>query len=53
MRLKPAMLLFPLALAACGSTKTVVVNPPENRTVVVQPSGDVDIVRHDDDRDRR
>jgi hypothetical protein len=47
MRLKPVMLLLPLLLAACGSTekKTVIVNPPPGRTVVVEPDGDVSVSR--------
>ena len=52
-RLMPVILLLPLALAACGTTKrTVVVNAPSDKTVVVQPNGDV-VVKRDDDRDRR
>jgi len=54
-RMMPVILLLPLALAACGTTKrTTVVNAPSDKTVVVQPNGDV-VVKRDDyyDRDRR
>lgn len=52
-RLLPVILLLPLALAACGTTRrTVVVNAPSDKTVVVQPNGDV-VVKREDDRDRR
>jgi hypothetical protein len=52
-RLMPVMLLLPLALAACGTTKrTTIVNAPSDKTVVVQPNGDV-VVKREDDRDRR
>ena len=47
------ILLLPLTPAACGTTKgTVVVNAPSDKTVVVQPNGDV-VVKRDNDRDRR
>ncbi|HXJ02120.1 MAG TPA: hypothetical protein VNH44_12930 [Micropepsaceae bacterium] len=46
------LLLVPLVLAACGTTKrTTVVNAPSDKTVVVQPDGDV-VVKRDDDRYR-
>ena len=52
-RLMPAMLLLPLVLAACGTTKrTTIVNAPSDKTIVVQPNGDV-VVKREDDRDRR
>ena len=48
-RLLPLLLLLPLTLAACGTTKrTTVVNAPSDKTVVVQPDGDV-VVKRDDD----
>ena len=51
-RLIPVLLVLPLVLPACGTTKrTTVVNAPSDKTVVVQPDGDV-IVRRDDDRYR-
>jgi hypothetical protein len=51
--LMPAMLLLPLALAACGTTKrTTIVNAPSDKTIVVQSNGDV-VVKREDDRDRR
>jgi hypothetical protein len=44
MRLKAAILLVPLFLAACGTTeKTVVVNPPAGSTTVVDPNGDTHV----------
>jgi hypothetical protein len=52
-RLMPVILLLPLALAACGTTKrTTIVNAPPGNAVVVQPDGDV-VVKRDDARDRR
>jgi hypothetical protein len=51
-RLIPLLLVLPLVLTACGTTKrTTVVNAPSDKTVVVQPDGDV-IVKRDNDRDR-
>ena len=49
-RLMPILLLLPLTLAACGTTKrTTIVNAPPDKAVVVQPDGDV-VVKRDDDR---
>jgi hypothetical protein len=51
-RLLPLMLLMPLVLAACGTTKkTTIVNAPPDTPVIVQPNGDV-VVKPDDDRNR-
>jgi hypothetical protein len=54
-RIMSVILLVPLvALAACGTTKrTTVVNAPSDKTVVVQPNGDVVVKRDENDRDRR
>lgn len=47
MRLRMLIVLAPLFLAACGTTeKTVIVNPPPNSTVVVDPNGDAHTVQH-------
>ncbi|HTT97607.1 MAG TPA: hypothetical protein VMF58_06120 [Rhizomicrobium sp.] len=47
MRLKFAILLVPVFLAACGTTeKTVVVNPPPGSTTVVDPNGDAHVQKN-------
>jgi hypothetical protein len=53
MRSKIALLLVPLVLAACGTTRreTVVVAPGADKTVVVPSNGNAVVVR-DRDRDR-
>jgi hypothetical protein len=44
MRLRIAILLVPLFLAACGSTeKTVVVNPPPDSTTTVDRDGNTHV----------
>jgi hypothetical protein len=52
-RLMPVLVLLPLALAACGTTRrTTIVNAPSDKTVVVQPNGDV-VVKREDYRGQR
>ena len=45
MRLRIAIVLVPLFLAACGSTerKTVIVNPPPDSTTTVDKNGDTHV----------
>ncbi len=48
MRIRSFVIFVALFVAACGTTeKTVIVNPPPNSTVVVAPSGDATVVKHD------